>query len=281
MKRYCFDHRTYLKRISYDGTIDVTLDCLAALHHAQLYTIPFENFDILLDRGINLEPSAIFNKLVLKKRGGYCFELNGLFLMVLKSIGFDARALLARVHRSGTPSGRGHQISLVTLGGKQWIADVGFGKDTPRAPVLLEINKPTSHDGQKIRFVDAGHFGTMLQLFEENPFEENQWMNLYSFDLGHVFPADIAYGNYFTSTHPGEMFTFARVATLAVPNGGITLLNTTLTTSMEGIDKVQELEEGIAYLDALKKHFGIDLEAPYDRLRPLPDEEVMNSINSA
>ena len=75
-----FDIDAYLRRINHTGGIAPTIKTLKALHHAQFYTIPFENFDIQLGRGINLEPEAIFEKLVHKRRDGYCFELNGLFL---------------------------------------------------------------------------------------------------------------------------------------------------------------------------------------------------------
>ena len=271
MNRQKFDRDAYLQRLNYDGEISPTEDQLKALHYAQLYTIPFENFDILLGRDINLEPRALFHKLVHKKRGGYCFELNGLFLMALKAFGFDARALLARVHVTGTPSGRGHQISLITLQGRQWIADVGFGGDTPRAPIPLELNQPTIHDGQKIRLVDADNFGTMLQTLKDD-----QWQDLYSFDLGHVVPADIDYGNHFSSTHPSSLFTFARVAALPVHNGVVTIVNSTLKRAISGKEKVQEVAEGQAYLDALNTYFGIELDAPYEALRPLPKSDKGN-----
>jgi N-hydroxyarylamine O-acetyltransferase len=89
-----FDMEAYLHRINFRGAVDVSPDTLARLHHAHFYAIPFENFDILLERGIDLSPQAVFNKLVRnKKRGGYCFELNGLFLHALDALGFKARAL--------------------------------------------------------------------------------------------------------------------------------------------------------------------------------------------
>ncbi len=72
-----FDLETYLNRINFGGSTDVCPDTLTRLHHAHFYTFPFENFDVLLGRGISLDPQVVFNKLVLKKRGGYCFELNG------------------------------------------------------------------------------------------------------------------------------------------------------------------------------------------------------------
>ena len=265
MLRQQFDCDAYLHRVGYDEKTAPTVDTLIALHHAQLYTIPFENFDIQLGRTINLESEALFEKLVQRNRGGYCFELNGIFLTALKSLGFDVRALLGRVHTTGTATGRGHQLELITIEGRQWIADVGFGAETPRAPIPLELNQPRIHDGQRIRLVDAGHFGTMLQTEKDDA-----WIDLYSFDLGHVFPADIEYGNHFTSTHPSSFFVFARVAALPVKNGAVTLFNDTLKTTIAGKERTHKLPEGQAYLNALNGHFGIELDASYDKLRPLP-----------
>jgi len=267
MTEFLFDHDAYLRRINYSGDTAPTAGTLKALQQAQLYTIPFENFDIHLNRGIDLDPGAIFDKLVLKRRGGYCFELNGLFLMALEAFGFDARPLLARVHLTGTPSGRGHQTELVTIDGKQWVADVGFGAEAPRAPLLLEINRPTTSDGRTFRLMDDDRFGFMLQTEKEEG-----WINLYSFDLGYVCPADIKYGNHYTSTHPDSFFVFARVAALPVEKGVITLVNHTLKKTIAGEDEVQLLPEGQAYLEALKTHFGIEIDAPYEKLRLLPED---------
>ena len=85
MKLFKFDRKAYLQRINYVGDTTATWETLSALHHAQLYNIPFENFDIQLGRGIELSPEAVFEKLVHQRRGGYCFEINGRFLMALIS----------------------------------------------------------------------------------------------------------------------------------------------------------------------------------------------------
>ena len=264
MATFEFDRDAYLRRINYAGETTPTLSTLQALHHAQLYTIPFENFDIQLGRGIDLAPGAIFDKLVRRMRGGYCFELNGLFLMALQAFGFDVRPLLGRVHITGRPSGRGHQIEMVTIGGTQWIADVGFGAGTPRTPIPLRFDHPTSHEGQTVRLVDSNPWGIMLQALTND-----QWMDLYSFDLGHVCQADIDYGNHFTSTHPSSLFVLARVAALPVERGVLTLFDTSFKRSIAGRDEEVALEEGPSYLDALRTYFGIELHAAYDELRPL------------
>jgi N-hydroxyarylamine O-acetyltransferase len=185
MDKKAFDLDAYLQRLNYSGVVHPTEEGLEALHRAQVYTIPFENFDILLGRGISLEPAALCDKLVHRARGGYCFELNGLFLLALQAIGFEARPLLARVHLHvvDPPSGREHQLSLVTLRGRHWIADVGFGSFGFHAPLPFELNHPTSHDGLTFRLVEAEPFGIMLQILKKG-----HWLDLYSFDLGQVFP---------------------------------------------------------------------------------------------
>lgn len=185
--------------------------------------------------------------------------------MALHVIGFEARPLLGRVHLVEPPSGREHLFLLVTLQGRPWIADVGFGGPGFRAPIPFALDRPTSHDGLTFRLVEAGPFGIMLQTLKQG-----QWLDLYSFDLGHVFPADIALGNHFTATHPGSLCALARVVALPTPSGRVSLLNRTLRIVTDGAEQVRELAEGQAYLDALKSHFGIELDASYAALRPLP-----------
>jgi len=255
----------YLERVGYHGALDKKESTLHALHRAQAFTIPFENFDILLGRGISLAPEDLFDKLVRHRRGGYCFELNSLLEMALTAAGFKVRPLLARVHLSGAPSGRGHMLLLVTVGRRRWIADVGFGGPGLRAPIPYVIDRIATQDGIRFRLRNAPPFGTMLQTRQADG-----WKNLYSFDLGHVIPADIAYGNHFTSTHPSSFFTYARVAALPLAGGRVSLLDRTLkVVSGESLVEL-ELAEGSTYVDALEAHFGIQLGVPYEALAARP-----------
>lgn len=253
MDREPFDLEAYLRRVQYSGSLQPTEELLASLHRAQIYAIPFENIDIILGRNINLEPVNLFNKLIYRRRGGYCFELNGLFLMALNALGFTTQSLLGRVHISGTPNGRGHQITLVTIGANKWVADVGFGHPSLRIPIRLEIDAPSIHDGRTFRLIDAQHFGYMLQTLQSDG-----WQNLYSFDLGYVCPADIDFGNHFTATHPRSLFTTTCIAILPNAHGVTKLFNGTLTKIIEGKEYIEELPAGQFYLNALNEHFGID-----------------------
>lgn len=243
-------------------------DRLEELQRAQIYSIPFENFDIQLGRGIDLNLDHLIDKLVRSSRGGYCFELNGLFLEALRSAGFEARPLLGRVHVTGEPSGRGHQLSLVKISGREWIVDVGFGGGCPRQPILVEHGVETLHDGRLFRL--APHeLGHMLQYHDDG-----NWTDLYSFDLAPVVPNDIAYGNYFTSSNPASLFTFSRIAVRSFPDGVSRLFNFRCTTDRAGNRSVEELPDDERYLSELQSRFGIELEVDYSNLAALAMEST-------
>ncbi len=258
-----FDLDRYCERTGAPGSGAATLDRLTELQRAQAFTIPFENFDIQLGRGVNLEPGHVFAKLVCSRRGGYCFELNSLLLRALQAAGFSARALLGRVHVSGEPSGRSHHIGLVEADGRQWIADAGFGGMCPRAPLLLEHGVEQDQDGWVFRLVDSA-LGQLLQL--RGP---QGWIDLYSFDLTPVVDGDITYGNHFTSTHPQSFFTTSRIASIAIDGGRLALFNFEVSSLGTGDDARTTLADDASYLTGLQTHFGIELDADYQALRTL------------
>ena len=97
------------------------------------------------------------------------------------------------------------------------------------------------------------------------------WQNLYSFDMEYAGPGDIKYGNYYTSTHTDSIFTQDRIASLPTTEGRMTLQNKTLKIRQEDTERVIELPDDRRYLEALKQHFGIELDASYDMLPPFPD----------
>ena len=264
MAERTLDLDAYLERVKLSGPVKVNEEGLEALHRAQVYSIPFENFDILLGRGIALAPSALVEKLVEHRRGGYCFELNGLFRLAAEASGFEVQTLLARVHTGQEPSARTHQIGLVELGGRDWLVDVGFGKQSPRAPMPFELERQSMQDGVPYRVVKAPPWGFMLQSREAE-----EWQDLYSFDLGHVTAADIECGNHLTSTHLQSFFTQVRIAALAKPDGRVSLLEFTLRTESDGVSESQELLPGESFVAALESHFGIELGEPYEAIKPL------------
>lgn len=257
-----FDSQAYLARIGLEQAPAANLSGLQQLHRAHFFNIPFENFDIPLGRGIQVDAKAIFNKLVHQRRGGYCFEVNGLLQQALTAYGFQARPLLARVHLSGSPSDRSHQLSLVSIAQQDWLVDTGFGSQTPRHPLPLTLDEALTTDIQTYRLVNDEQFGTMLQLKNQHT-----WDNLYSFDFNHVCQGDIDYANHCTSTMPTSTFTNVWMAALPNPTGITTLLNDSLRVTTNGATVVTELAADKTYIEVLKQHFHIDLKANYEHLK--------------
>jgi len=151
----------YFRRIR-AGEATSSYGALAEIQRAHRLAIPFENLDILLGRGISLDPLALFDKLVTRRRGGYCFEQNQLFLRALHALGFEARPLLARVWlgASETPP-RTHTLNLVTVAGQQWIADAGFGGSYVPALPLADNAEAATADGARHRLRRTSRPGTL------------------------------------------------------------------------------------------------------------------------
>jgi len=124
--------------VHYSGPRDVSIETLTALHRAHLLAIPYENLDIHLGRRLTLDPDRIFEKLVEERRGGWCYEMNGLFGRVIQSMGFDVRYVSGAVGRAtrGDVVEGNHLVLILTLD-RPWIADVGFG-DAFLDPLPLE-----------------------------------------------------------------------------------------------------------------------------------------------
>ncbi len=250
----------YLERIGAGGPFDTGAESLHRLHTAQVFAIPFENLDIHLGRDISLAPAALAEKLIGRRRGGYCFELNGLLSLALGALGHAPRPCLARVlyGRPG-PGPRTHQVLLLELGGRTWLADVGFGGPGLRAPIPLEPGRVDAQYGERYRLRRDPSLGLVLQ--QESG---EGWQDLYAFSAELTLPADIDMANFFTSRWPGSPFRQRRICALAMPSGRVTLSDFELAIRQGGTLRRETLEPGPAYLEALVTHFGLELDVAYD-----------------
>ena len=201
--RQALDLSAYLGRIGWSGAPPTsTSAALRALHEAHVAAIPFENLDVLLGRSIRLDLESLSAKLVTKRRGGYCFEQNTLFLAVLESLGFQAVPLAARVRMgSPEPRPRTHMLLRVDLTEGPFLADVGFGGDGPLHPVPLEAGPETwaGAAGYRLRREDE------LWVLEGSA-GAGEWTDLYAFTFERQLSADYEMANYYTSTHPHSRF---------------------------------------------------------------------------
>jgi N-hydroxyarylamine O-acetyltransferase len=223
MQEEAIDLQAYLKRIGIRTPVAPNLQTLRAIITAHVATISFENLDPFLGVSPTLDIASVQRKLVRDGRGGYCFEQNRLLSDALRAIGFHVTDLAARV-LWGQPedaiTARTHMLLRVEADGKSWLADVGFGGNTPTGPLefVPDVEQATPHEPFRLIRHDGSDW--RLQLFATDA-----WQTLYRFDLQPQFPADYRVSNYWTSTHPESHFVTGLTAARAAPGRRLTLRN--------------------------------------------------------
>jgi N-hydroxyarylamine O-acetyltransferase len=236
------DLEAYGARIGYDGPLTPTLATLRALIAQHTAGIPFEAIDVLLDKGVDLAPSAVDAKLIAARRGGYCYEQNGLLRRVLSAIGFEVEPLVARVRwmlaPGAPPTARSHMVLKVTIDGEAWLADVGFGSCVPTSPLRLGTIEPQPTAHETFRIIPFGD-GQLLQADVLG-----RWMPVYQIDPGRQMPIDYEVANWFTATHPSSHFRHRLIVTRTTPEARHVLLANRLTVRRPGSEAEQ------SFLDA-------------------------------
>lgn len=259
MSSPAIDINAYLDRIAHRGPIDVSIETLRALHTAHALAVPFENLDIHLGRPILLDEAAIFDKIVTRRRGGYCFEMNGLMTAVLRQLGFSVKTLAARIMRSSTDvRAKTHRLQLVEVDGERWIVDVGFGGNGLIAPLRLETGKIDRQFSESFRLTTDERFGHVLEALIRD-----RWQKLYAFTLEEHLSVDYELMNYFTSTSPEALFTQVRICTKPTPEGRVTLSGMELKIRHGERIQTSYMASEEAYHQALREHFDIVLDGPF------------------
>ncbi|ATE78591.1 MULTISPECIES: arylamine N-acetyltransferase [Pseudomonas] len=193
----------YLQRLGFDAPPAPTLQTLRQLQLRHTGAFPFENLTTLLGQPVLIDLPSIEQKVLHDGRGGYCYELNNLFLALLQTLGFDARGITGRVvmnQPEGAWTARTHRLSLVTLDGVRYITDVGFGGMVPTAPLILdtEDEQLTPHEPYRIEQHADGY------TLRANV--GGEWRAMYIFDLQRQEDIDYTLGNWYVSTHPESSF---------------------------------------------------------------------------
>jgi N-hydroxyarylamine O-acetyltransferase len=258
----------YLSRISYNGSRIPNAQTLRELQHAHLQTVPFENLDIHLGQSIKLDQNALFEKIVVRRRGGFCYELNGLFGGLLRALGFDVTMLSAGVARPDGSFGPDfdhltlmvqapaeaptHHLQSSALQPAIYIADVGFG-DSPLAPLRLDDAAEQQQEGRAYRFDRDGEVITLLRRTDD------AWSPEYRFTLQPHQHAEYADMCRYHQTSPASKFKQKRLVTLVTPHGRVTLSDLRLIVTEDGVRKEHLISQAY-YGSVLRERFGIDLE---------------------
>jgi N-hydroxyarylamine O-acetyltransferase len=251
------DIQAYLERINYDGPAAASADTLRRLQLAHLLTVPFENLSIHTGEPIVLADEALFAKIVERRRGGFCYELNGLFAALLRAFGFEVTMLSAEV---ANPQGGFSQpfdhMTLMVKSPQRWLVDVGFG-DCFIEPLPLDEAGEQAQGNRSYRIVDDGDFLVLEQR------EVRGWAPQYRFKLQPYGYDDYAGMCRYHQTSTQSHFTQKRICSrLTTESGRITLSDMQLIeTSKDGQRSERTLVNEQEYNTILRESFGITLPA--------------------
>jgi N-hydroxyarylamine O-acetyltransferase len=250
------DIMAYLDRIDYHGPLATTAETLRELQVAHLLTVPFENLSIKAGQPIVLDDNALFEKIVKRGRGGFCYEANGLFAALLRALGFNVKMLSAGVGNAGGGFGPDfdHMALMVTVN-ERWLVDVGFG-DSFREPLLID-KRDEQRQGERAYRIESD--GTYLILLQRDDGADGEWKAQYRFTLQPYEYSDYEEMCRYHQTSPQSHFTRGRICSRATPDGRVTLGEMRLITTRNGERQERALANEEDYAAMLREHFGITL----------------------
>ena len=259
------DVAAYFDRIGFRGAAEPTVETVHALVAAHNRSIPFENLDPLMGIPVaDLSVAALTDKLVHRRRGGYCYEHNGLMGYVLAELGFGVERLAGRVvwlNPDGPLPAQTHNVLSVTMPGGDGplLVDVGFGGQTLTSPIRLQPGpvQETRHEPYRIR--ERGDF------YQLEAQVRGEWQPLYIFTTRPQPRIDLEVGSWYVSTHPDSFFVTGVTAALVTDDARYNLRGRNLAIhSADGTDKIR-FETAAEVLEALTDRFGIDITDLVDR----------------
>lgn len=245
----------YLRRIFYSGPRAPSLETLRALHYAHLLAVPFENLDIHLGRPIVLDEERFFDKIVKDRRGGFCYELNGLFAALLRELGFRVTLLSARVpEKENVPGPEFDHMTVRVDLESPWLADVGFGDSFVEPLPLLTNAQQFQRDAFYSLAVEQERWLALRWRYSES-----EWKTLYDFTLIPRQLAEFAGMCRHHQTSSQSSFTQKRIISRLTPEGRVTLTNLRLIITHNRRREEREVASEEEYASLLAEHFGIRL----------------------
>jgi len=243
-----------LKRIGYIGPTEHSLSTLQTLQRVFLLKVPFENLDIHLGRQISLSPESIYEKIVSRRRGGFCYECNILFYNLLNELGFKTEYLSARMVKGSTVGQEfDHMVILVNLE-HNYLVDVGNGQSC-REPLRIDGKNRAFSEGYTYR---VGPYDKGYALYYQKP--DTAWTPRFIFTLIPRDRTEFSGMCHYHQTSSESVFTQRRIVTIATKEGRITLTDMQLTITKGGKIEESILTSEDEYYENLKQYFGIEID---------------------
>jgi len=225
---------------------------LRSLHRAHQMAVPFENLSIHLSEPISLAEEDLVDKIIRRGRGGFCYELNGLFALLLEALGAEVRRVAARVHGDGHLGPPFDHLALIVLaadGSGPWLADVGFGSHTVY-PLLLDDRTDQADPAGTFRLADAGD-GDVDVLKDGKP--------QYRIEMRSRQLDDFMATCWYQQTSPSSHFTQSSICSRLTDDGRVSISGRTLIKTSGGARSEERLPDDAALLAAYREYFGIVL----------------------
>jgi N-hydroxyarylamine O-acetyltransferase len=242
----------YLNRIGVTGPAASDAAGLRALHQAHQRTVPFENLSIHLAEPISLDEPDLIDKVVHRRRGGFCYELNGAFALLLEALGARVSRVGARVHGEAGLSPPLDHLALIVRpadGTGPWLADVGFGSHSDY-PLLLDTRDDQDDRAGRFRRADAGD--TDIDVLKDGKPQ-------YRIETRAVSLADCVPTCWYQQTSPQSHFTQSTICSRLTPGGRVSISGRLLIQTEHGTRAEQQLDTDDALLAAYRDHFGVEL----------------------
>jgi N-hydroxyarylamine O-acetyltransferase len=250
--------QNYLQRLNHLQQPAVSAETLVALHRAHVLLVPFENLDVIAGQPIILDQERFYRKIVENRRGGICYELNGLFKQLLDVVGFESYFISCNVYVPPTDkfgADYGHVAIIAAVNGEQYLVDVGFG-DAFIEPLKLVYNRPQYQYGSYYRF--------SLQEKEEVLLEKSDdgvaYRKMFKFTLRPCALHQFAAMCRFHQESPLAPFNKKQLCTRPMPEGRITLTSNSLTISSSEKKEEAAVESSEVFDVLLARYFGISLQ---------------------
>src|SRR4051794_2461849 len=265
------DVAAYFDRIGYRGPAEPTVETVRALVAAHNGAIPFENLDPLMGVPVaDLSAAALSDKLVGRRRGGDCYEHNGLMGFVLEQLGYEVDRLAGRVVWMSTPGAplpaQTHNVLAVTVPGVdgRYLVDVGFGGQTPSSPLRLEAGPVQNTRHEPYRLVKGGLLGDNTELTLEALLRD-EWRPLYVFSTRPQPRIDLEVGSWYVSTRPASIFVKGLSVSLVTDEERWNLRGRNLAVHRDGNTERTRFDTAAEVLDELAGRFGLNLDDVGDR----------------
>ncbi|GIP37972.1 arylamine N-acetyltransferase [Paenibacillus sp. J31TS4] len=248
--------QAYLERIGFPGQPDGSAEALALLQQCHFRAVPYENFDLLQRIPLSLELPDLYDKIVVRRRGGYCFELNALFGWLLRELGYPVTDWMARFWRDEPqpPPKRRHHVLLVEAQGERYLCDVGVGGVVPLRPLRLVPMVEQEQDDETYRLERDPEFGWMLL-----EHKHGVWSRIYSFTEEPQLPKDYVMPSFWCEQAPESIFRRGAIAAIRTQDGRVTVAGREFR--LFGRDGVRTFTPATQaeYREALRTYLGIDL----------------------